>query len=586
MKNSVKTSAIILTATVIFSTPANSLAQSSQQGTEVAINNNTPVSLPWRVRGGKLQMSDTGLMFQMGLRLSSSENYRSQPVDAFGTVKSFQPLVAAVDRQYRYLDVTALAKNIGWRWRVMGNRLQVVTNKTEISAVSASGLGTDRAEIKVETGAVVPWRLSQDATSGFLTIYTAAKPSLIQAPMTSGTVPDATEPGDEQNITNTSFKVTGKNQKTVIQFPIKLGSRAIAIGTGKGIRIEMSPTAMAEWKIAWAPGITWQQKWQSSVGQQFPLSILELDPQKVSLRPIFGQANVVGSSPIRDIATSNGAAAAINGGYFNRNTRQPLGAAKVGGKWLSSPILGRAALGWQERGGWQIGRLSYSEKITSSRGQVLNNLLNSGLSQGTVSRYSIDWGNTYQPLTNNELILTVQGGKVQQVTSGGAASAAVSVSIPRDGYLLIGRGGALADWAVGTTVQIAANSSPAGFDRLPNVLGAGPWLIQQRQVVLDTAAEKFGSGFGPQAMAARSAIAINAQGKLWLVTALDRVGGKGPTLGEMAKMLQEMGAVDALNLDGGSSTSLFLGGQLVNRSPATAAKVNSSLGVFLNFAGN
>jgi hypothetical protein len=585
-KNTVKTSTIILTTTLICWTPTYSFAQSSQQGTEVMINSNAPVSLPWRLRGGKLQLSDTGLVYQMGLRLFNSENYRSQPADAFGTVKSGQPLVASVDRQYRYLDVTTLAKSIGWRWQVAGNRLQVITSKAEVRMVNASGLGTDRAEIQVETGVVVPWRLSQDATSGFLTVYTAAKPSLIQAPVAPGTVTGSTEPGDEQNITNTSFKVTGKDQKTVIQFPIKLGSRARAIGTGKGIKIEMSPTAMAEWKIAWAPGITWQQKWQGSAGQQFPLSILELDPQKVSLRPIFGQANVVGSSPIGDIATSNGAAAAINGGYFNRITRQPLGAIKVGGKWLSSPILGRAALGWQEKGGWQIGRLSYSEKISSSRGQVINNLLNSGLSQGSVGRYSIDWGSTYQPLTNNELILTVQNGQVQQVTSGGLASAAVSTPIPGNGYLLIGRSGALADWVVGTTVQISANSNPASFDRLPNVLGAGPWLVQQRQVVLDTTAEKFGSGFGPQAMAARSAVAINAQGKLWLVSALDRVGGKGPTLGEMAKMLQEMGAVDALNLDGGSSTSLFLGGQLVNRSVATTAKVNNGLGVFGNFSGN
>jgi Phosphodiester glycosidase len=579
-----KISAIVLATSLVLTAPIYSLAQSSQQGTEVIING-IPVVMPWRIRNSKLQLSDTGLMYQFGLRLTSSDNYRSQPSDNFGATQSTQPLTASLDRQYRYLDITTLAKNIGWRWQVAGNRLQITTSKTQISTVTANGLGSDRADIQIETGAVVPWRLSQDATSGFLTIYTTAKPSLIQAPTpTPGASPGNNEPGDDQNITNTSFKVTGTDRQTVIQFPIKLGSRAKAIGTGKGIRIEMSPTAMAEWKIAWAPGITWQQKWQSSGGQQFPLSILELDPQRVSLRPILGQPSVIGSSSIGNIATSNGAAAAINGGYFNRNTRHPLGAIKVGGKWLSSPILGRGALGWQERGGWQIARLSYGEKISSSRGQVTNNLLNSGYSQGQVARYSSDWGSTYQPITNNELILTVQSGQVQQVTNSGASGNA-SIPIPRDGYLLVGRGGTLADWAVGTTVQISASSNPAGFDRLPNILGAGPWLIQQRQVVLDATAEKFSGGFGTQS-AARSAIAINAQGKLWVVSALDRVGGKGPTLGELAKMLQEMGAVDALNLDGGSSTSLFLGGQLVNRSPATTAKVNSGLGIFLNLAGN
>ncbi len=579
-----KISAIVLATSLVLTAPIYSLAQSTQQGIEVIING-TPVVMPWRIRSGKLQLSDTGLMYQFGLGLTSSDNYRSQPIDYFGTKQSTQPLAASLDRQYRYLDITTLAKNIGWRWQATGNRLQITTSKTQISTVTANGLGSDRSEIQIETGAVVPWRLSQDATSGFLTIYTTAKPSLIQAPApTPSASPRSNEPGDDQNITNTSFKVTGTDRQTVIQFPIKLGSRAKAIGTGKGIRIEISPTAMAEWKIAWAPGITWQQKWQSSGGQQFPLSILELDPQRVSLRPILGQPSVIGSSSIGNIATSNGAAAAINGGYFNRNTRHPLGAIKVGGKWLSSPILGRGALGWQERGGWQIARLNYSEKIASSRGQVTNNLLNSGYSQGQVARYSADWGSTYQPITNNELILTVQDGRVQQVTNGGT-SGTLSIPIPREGYLLIGRGGALTDWAVGTTVQISASSSPAGFDRLPNILGAGPWLIQQRRVVLDATAEKFSGGFGTQS-AARSAIAINAQGKLWIVSALDRVGGKGPTLGELAKMLQEMGAVDALNLDGGSSTSLFLGGQLVNRSPATTAKVNSGLGIFLNLAGN
>jgi exopolysaccharide biosynthesis protein len=45
-------------------------------------------------------------------------------------------------------------------------------------------------------------------------------------------------------------------------------------------------------------------------------------------------------------------------------------------------------------------------------------------------------------------------------------------------------------------------------------------------------------------------------------------------------MLQ-LGSTDALNLDGGSSASLYLGGRLINRSPATAARVNNGIGLFL-----
>jgi exopolysaccharide biosynthesis protein len=52
-------------------------------------------------------------------------------------------------------------------------------------------------------------------------------------------------------------------------------------------------------------------------------------------------------------------------------------------------------------------------------------------------------------------------------------------------------------------------------------------------------------------------------------------------LGEFAQILQQLGAVNALNLDGGSSTSLALGGQLLDRSPVTAARVSNAIGVFV-----
>ena len=53
------------------------------------------------------------------------------------------------------------------------------------------------------------------------------------------------------------------------------------------------------------------------------------------------------------------------------------------------------------------------------------------------------------------------------------------------------------------------------------------------------------------------------------------------SLAEMAEIMQQLGAVDALNLDGGSSTSLALGGQLIDRSSVTAAQVHNGLGIFI-----
>jgi exopolysaccharide biosynthesis protein len=587
-----KSKFLVLISTVLLETlPIHPPAQAQnstavlapQQGKQLIINGNT-VSLSWRTNGKKLELSDTGLLYQFGLELLNTTDYRQQPVDAYAN--SSMSLTASLNQQYRYLDATKLAAANNWRWQIAGDRLQINTPKILVSEVQANQLGSDRGQITVKLNGTVPWRLSQDATSGFLTIYTAAKPSLV-TPISASPTPNTNEPGDDQKIANTTFQVTSTGQKTVIQFPIKLGTRARGRNlAGRQIAIDIAPTAMTERKIAWAPGLVWQQKWQIMGKDRFPVSILELDPRQVQLRPILSQSNLVGSNAIGTIVANQEAAAAINGGYFNRNTRQPLGAIKINGKWLSSAILGRSALGWQDKGSWQISRLTYTENISSGQGQkVTNSFLNSGYAQNGVARYTTAWGSTYQTMTNNELVLTVQNSQVTQITPRGAAGSS-TIPIPTNGYLLVGRGaGTLDNWPIGSKVSIAITSNPATFDRYTHVLGAGPWLIQNRQVVLDAQAEKFSSSFGMQS-AARSAIAFNAQGKIWMVAVHDRAGGKGPTLGELAKLLQQMGAVDALNLDGGSSTSMILGGQMVDRSPATAARVHNGLGIFLGGAAS
>ena len=39
----------------------------------------------------------------------------------------------------------------------------------------------------------------------------------------------------------------------------------------------------------------------------------------------------------------------------------------------------------------------------------------------------------------------------------------------------------------------------------------------------------------------------------------------GPSLNEFARIMRDLGAVDALNLDGGGSTEMVVNGEIVNR---------------------
>jgi hypothetical protein len=65
----------------------------------------------------------------------------------------------------------------------------------------------------------------------------------------------------------------------------------------------------------------------------------------------------------------------------------------------------------------------------------------------------------------------------------------------------------------------------------------------------------------------RTAIGITATGKILLVVIDGRQSrwSRGATLGELRTILRDLGAVDALNLDGGGSSEMVVKGEVVNR---------------------
>ncbi|MCS7227111.1 MAG: phosphodiester glycosidase family protein, partial [Gloeomargarita sp. SKYB31] len=112
-------------------------------------------------------------------------------------------------------------------------------------------------------------------------------------------------------------------------------------------------------------------------------------------------------------------------------------------------------------------------------------------------------------------------------------------------------------------VQLRQQLTPSLLQNYPHALGAGPLLLQRGQVVLNAEQEQFQPFFIRQ-RAPRSGLAVHRQGRwLWVTVSGSEQAQQGPTLTEWTRILQELGAVSALNLDGGSSTGLVLGGQVL-----------------------
>lgn len=105
-----------------------------------------------------------------------------------------------------------------------------------------------------------------------------------------------------------------------------------------------------------------------------------------------------------------------------------------------------------------------------------------------------------------------------------------------------------------------------------DLLQAGPLLVNDGAPCIDGDPEGFSAGAGQfdsditAGRYPRAAFAVCRGGRLLAVAADGRSDGDaGLTLAELAEALVALGAIAALNLDGGGSTSLVCGGRLRNR---------------------
>ncbi len=537
------------------------------EGTRIYLNGRT-VTGYWQFQGDRLGLADMTLMQLMGAELGNTQDPSQQPIAWFSDDTNSPILPSWFAGQHRYLDVTDLGAIAGWQWRSNGTTLILETPTAQIQGIRQSSQPWGQRWV-IDLDQPTPWQVVEQDESIRLTLSARA---------IAGSIP--TIPG---------LQITPQDHQTQIQLHSTVSgatTRTWTLSNPPRLVVDFRTDAIPDRDIQWSPGIRWVQQSVQLGNRNFPVVYLVVDLQQaeLTLSPIWGNPNgAEGINPLLSTAQQSQAIAAINGGFFNRNNQLPLGAIRQDGRWISGPILNRGAIAWNDAGQVVIDRLTLQETLITDQGTHIPVLfLNSGYVQAGLSRYTPDWGSHYTTLIDQELVITVQNGQITQHQRGSTAGQ-TTIPIPRDGYLLTARSfnSVAADLPVGHTVELAGRSLPDDFNTYPNSLGAGPLLIQNRQIVLDPTLEQFSEAFIRQA-APRSAIGINAQGQLLLVAMQPQFGGSGPTLTEAAQIMQHLGSVDALNLDGGSSTSLILGGQLLNRSPRTAARVHNGLGLFFS----
>ena len=361
----------------------------------------------------------------------------------------------------------------------------------------------------------------------------------------------------------------GEPPRVVIDLPSAAGGPAAVTGKGsRGIDPRLQALLGQE--------VRWDRVVRQVGNRRIRINAVRVDSRTTPLvlRPLSLPEGMQGLSSLTGLARRYDALVAINGGFFNRVRRLPLGALKDQGRWLSGPILNRGVVAWEPRGLPLFGRLQLEEWLTDERGgRWPVRFVNSGFVQRGLSRYTADWGPLYRALSGTESALLLRDGVVLERFD--ASRLALGVPLAPDDMLVVARSGAPLPGNRGESLTLSSRPS-SNLGLAPNVLGGGPLLLLNGRPVLNGAAEGFGAAFLRQG-APRTV--IGGDGRfLWLIT-LEGVDDEGPTLAETTLALQQIGLRDALNLDGGSSTGLVMGGNHAVKGRGVAGLVHNGLGL-------
>ncbi len=540
------------------------------QGQTLVING-SPATVPWMMANGQIGLADYAVTDHLGATLLSSSQPERQPVQWFTHPGDAVELPAWVQGGYRFLDIVPLAERYGWQVQPQSGTLQITTPPAQIVGLRREAHpGGER--LVLELSGPAPAHLIDSADALNLTLGAAIDEAVLRSAIAA--------PAGAYLGSLTATPVPGG---TRLQASASHPPQLVTQANPHQIAIDIHADSLRPHSIAWAPGLRWQQRYVSVAGQPFPVYWLQINPTQATLRPIWPDpTTATGTAPLTTIAQRWQAIAAINAGFFNRNNQYPLGAVRANNDWISGPILSRGVVGWNDQGQVRMERLFLRQSLTTGSEQTFPiQTINSGYVQAGIGLYTPAWGRSYQPILEGETVVTVSGGVVtaQQPAS---TIAPDGIPIPANGYLLALRSYATAVQALpqGQSVALESESLPASLEPFPNVIGGGPLLIRDRTTVLDARLEQFSAAFATQA-APRSAIGITATDEVLLVAVHHSPLGPGPTLDQLAQIMLQLGSTDALNLDGGSSASLYLGGRLINRSPRTAARVSNSIGLFL-----
>jgi hypothetical protein len=331
-----------------------------------------------------------------------------------------------------------------------------------------------------------------------------------------------------------------------------------------------------------APGVEHAFVWQAAGPWAIHVVSIDRGACTPGIRAVHAGPPLTAAASTSSLAGA--ALAAINADFFALPGGTPVGAQVTAGEVVIGPgrrpVIGVTAAGSAWMGvGALAGDVRHRSDVAGI-GQVNRPRAgDAGHPKTTaLTLFTHWWG---RPVTADSAAISLG---VRIIAGSAARGTGVVMAATRTAGVAIGRdriafqgdtasdgaGAWLARRSVGDTIEWELSLVPAGATRgaqsANDAVGGFPLLLRNGAVVTD-AGERIVDSFGP-VRHPRTAVGWTANGArmLWVV-----VDGRQPpwsdgmTLAELTTLFQQLGATDAINLDGGGSTTMVVEGRVVNR---------------------
>ncbi|MBI2243376.1 MAG: phosphodiester glycosidase family protein [Nocardioides sp.] len=314
----------------------------------------------------------------------------------------------------------------------------------------------------------------------------------------------------------------------------------------------MRRTASQNWRTSWqvAPGVKFTRWSQTDARGPIVAHLLTIDPKTPGLRIDYASMGAVRRvAPVRDILAVDNAVAGVNGDFYDiGHTGAPLGL----GKDRQRGLLHAREDGWNKaffinrHGRAGIGDLPMTARVLYHPKLKVTNLNSPFVMPGGIGIYTPRWGRTAgygvtQGQTERVRAVTVVNGRVR------TNRAKLSHDQPIKGLLFIGRGeGAKVLRKLPKHTRIKVRWSLQGRPQM--AISGNNFLVHDGII----------RAIDDREMHPRTAVGVDSDTGEVLLLVVDgrQADSRGYTMVELANLMVDLGADEAVNLDGGGSSTM------------------------------